>query len=108
MNTYCVSLKEQASNIRSIITKVVLILLATILFHPISGWATTITLTPVKDTYVDQSSPTSQYGNSTLIDTKYASTSFSFMKNGLSQPLVQFDLSGIPQGAQITTAYLRL
>ena len=76
MNTYCVSLGGQASNILSRITKVVLILLAVILFHPISGWAATITLIPITDTYVDQSRPTTQYGSSTLMDTKYASINF--------------------------------
>lgn len=162
MNTYCISLGERASDIRSgslkthgcdeqeqpdvinreshgicqpkapivasvppgslpqprRITKtvsagwVVLILFAMILFHPISVWADTITLVPIKDTYVDQSKPTTQYGSNTSIDAQYGSTTTTLRRSrtvsSTRETLVQFDLSGIPQGAQITTAYLRL
>jgi hypothetical protein len=128
MNTYCISKGGQASSsIRSGFLKTlfpqslpqhhsnirfVLILLATILFHPIWGWTATITLTPVKDTYVDQSTPMSQYGNSTLIDAQYPFTSTSWEKtkvfNSTRETLIQFDLSSIPRGTQINAAYLKL
>lgn len=128
MNTYCISKGGQASSsIRSGFLKTlfpqslpkphsnirfVLILLATILLHPIWGWTATITLTPVKDTYVDQSTPMSQYGNSTLIDAQYPFTSTSWEKtkvfNSTRETLIQFDLSSIPRGTQINAAYLKL
>ncbi|MBF8303523.1 MAG: repeat-associated core domain protein, partial [Candidatus Dadabacteria bacterium] len=78
-----------------------MILYATILFHPISALAEVITLTPVKDTYVTQNNGGSSYGSSTLLQTK-------FKEGSKREALLQFDLFGIPQGAQITTAYLKL
>jgi len=99
MHTYFNYLKEQVSNSR--ITKCLLILYATILFHPISVLAEVITLTPVKDTYINQKNSGSSYGSSTLLQTK-------FREGSKREALLQFDLFGIPQGAQITTAYLKL
>lgn len=91
MSSYCISLGEAASNICNRITKAVLVLFAMVLFHPIPGWTDTTTLTPIKDTYVDQITPTSQYGNSTLINTKYAPS----RKSSIRETLLQFDLSRV-------------
>ena len=99
MHTYLNCSKGQVSDSR--IIKYLLILYATILFHPISVLAEVITLTPVKDTYVTQNNVGSSYGSSTLLQTK-------FKEGSKREALLQFDLFGIPQGALITTAHLRL
>src|SRR3989304_4518518 len=96
MHTYLNCSKGQVSDSR--IIKYLLILYATILFHPISVLAGVITLTPVKDTTVSQNNVGASYGSSTYLPTEGSKW----------EALLQFNLSGIPQGALITTAYLRL
>ncbi|MER3446976.1 MAG: hypothetical protein C4291_09085 [Candidatus Dadabacteria bacterium] len=127
MNTYCILKGGQApSSIRSGDLKTlfpqslpqphrnirfVLILLATILFHPTGILAATITLTSIKDTYVDQNKPTTQYGSSTTVAAQYGlDTTWGRWKmvSPTKETLIQFDLSPIPRDAQITAAYLRL
>ena len=59
-------------------------------------------LTAVKDTYIDNSKKDDNYGDSSLIVDKSGGN----LGNG--RALVQFDLSGVPAGATITNATLRM
>lgn len=101
MCKHLISLVKQALNTNSRITKYVLVLFTMIIFYPVSGWSEIITLNPTQDTYVYINFPTTSYGSNTLLQT----TSNQQFKR---EALLQFDLSGIPQGAQIVSAHLEL
>ena len=57
--------------------------------------------TPVADTYTDQASPDSVYGSSTSFSVVGGSTS-------AKQAFLRFDVTGLPAGASVSSAKLRL
>ncbi|MCA9034040.1 MAG: DUF2341 domain-containing protein, partial [Planctomycetaceae bacterium] len=61
------------------------------------------TLTPAGDTYIDKSNAAANYGASTSLMVDHSGGSI-----GDTRSLLQFDLSGIPTGATITGATLKL
>jgi hypothetical protein len=66
--------------------------------YPTTGFSNVIDLTPIKDTFVFRKQPKTSYGRKNTIQTRTYPT----------EGLVQFDLSSIPQGADIISAELRL
>ncbi|MBI5877175.1 MAG: DNRLRE domain-containing protein [Chloroflexi bacterium] len=69
---------------------------------PAAPAVTVVQLLPVKDTYVNQASPDTIYSDSAFLSVEYDE----FLKQSFS--LLQFDLSVIPAGSEITSAVLKL
>lgn len=101
MYNHLITSVKQALNTPGRITKYVLILFTMIILYPVSGWSVVIALNPTQDTYVNESSPTSSYGSNQTLAAQFRTLD-------AREALFQFDLSGIPQGAQIISASLEL
>ncbi|HWP93735.1 MAG TPA: DNRLRE domain-containing protein [Thermodesulfobacteriota bacterium] len=113
MRTYCILSREQIPSFSKVIAKVLVTILLAILINPISGLADVVNLTPTKDTFVDQAAPVTKFGGWKQLKTKQEVSSSKFFgrpatTGGARETLLQFDLSGIPQEAEITKAYLKL
>ncbi len=113
MRTYCILSREQIPSFSKVIAKVLVTILLAVLISPISGLADVVNLTPTKDTFVEQAAPAKKFGGWKQLKTRQEVTSKGFFgrpatTGGARETLLQFDLSGIPQDAEITAAYLKL
>jgi len=68
---------------------------------PQPSTGSTFSFTPVADTYTNQASPDSAYGSSTSFSVVGGSTS-------AKQAFLRFDVTGLPTGASVSSAKLRL
>src|SRR3972149_9230475 len=89
---------------RGYIIKELLALFMITLAFPIFAKAEIIELSPVKDTYVDESRANRSYGTSKTLSIKDGTA---YRRKG-RELLVQFDLSQFPEEAQILSAKLKL